>query len=182
MCSPTSTHLYRVCVCFVMSGTVRRFSVWHTNGFTQLPPFPQTALQAAEVLVAAVEELQFSASPAPPDSQAPGHVFITKATHNSVFSNQRCLGESPAHTGREKWAASDQRRLFAEISSALFLEGFTEAQLEALKAPFVWWMHVYVEHRRGFEDVTETSLWHAFPLTRVENVRTNTLEVNWLDE
>lgn len=70
--------------------TVLRFcSAVHTHAHTQLPSFPHVGLQTAKLLIGLVEELELAASPAPPDSQAPGHVFITKATYNSVLCNQR---------------------------------------------------------------------------------------------
>ncbi len=72
----------------------------HTHTFTQLPPFPQTALQAAELLVSLVEELELTASPAPPDSQAPGHVFFTEAAHNGVLCDERRLRQSPERRTR----------------------------------------------------------------------------------
>lgn len=74
----------------------------HTHTFTQLPPFPQTALQAAELLVSLVEELQFAGSPAPPDSQAPVHVFFTEAAHNGVLCDERRLRESPERQTERK--------------------------------------------------------------------------------
>ncbi len=67
---------------------------------TQLPPLPQTALQAAELLVPLVEELELTASPAPPDSQAPGHVFFTEAAHNGVLCDERRLRQSPERRTR----------------------------------------------------------------------------------
>lgn len=60
-----------------------------THTHTQLPSFPHAGLQTAKLFIGLVEKLELVASPAPPDSQAPGHVFVSKAAHNSVLCNQR---------------------------------------------------------------------------------------------
>lgn len=79
----------------------------HTH--TQLPSFPHAGLQVAQLLVALVEQLQLAASPAPPDSQAPGHVFVTKAAHNSVLCNQCSFHQRAEKQGGGKRARERER-------------------------------------------------------------------------
>lgn len=65
----------------------------------QLPSFPHAGLQAAQLFVGLEEDFQLVVAPAPPDTQAPLHVFLMKATHNCVLCHQCCLLQDP---GRKK--------------------------------------------------------------------------------
>lgn len=51
----------------------------------QLPSFPHAGLHVAQLFVGLVEDFQLVATPAPPDTQAPLHIFLMKATYNCVF-------------------------------------------------------------------------------------------------
>lgn len=73
MYSPTARPLYRAVILHFSTVT------------QQLPSFPHAGLRAAQLLIGLVEDFQFVAAPAPPDTQAPLHVFLTKATYNCVF-------------------------------------------------------------------------------------------------
>lgn len=97
-----SSSPYTVCVCIPSSWSRNHAQHLYlcSPSHTQLPPLPQTALQAAELLVPLVEELELTASPALPDSQAPGHVFFTEAAHNGVLCDERRLRQSPERQTR----------------------------------------------------------------------------------
>lgn len=110
------------CVCRYWPHSMSILHHTHACTFTQLPPFPQTAFQASELLVSLVEELQFAASPAPPDSQAPVHVFFTEAAHNGVLCDERRLHESPKRQTDREW---DQRRASAFVQTLKINQAWT---------------------------------------------------------
>lgn len=81
--------LWTVAVCRCVFPSARppyRAVILHFSTVTQqLPSFPHAGLRAAQLLIGLVEDFQLVAAPAPPDTQAPLHVFLTKATYNCVF-------------------------------------------------------------------------------------------------
>lgn len=81
--------LWTVAVCryvFPSARPLYRAVILHFSTVTQqLPSFPHAGLRAAQLLIGLVEDFQLVAAPAPPDTQAPLHVFLTKATYNCVF-------------------------------------------------------------------------------------------------
>lgn len=62
----------------------------------ELPSLPHASLQSAQLLVGLVENIKLPGAPAPPDSQAPLHVFILKAAHNCVLCYHGRIHEHPA--------------------------------------------------------------------------------------
>lgn len=83
---PCSEHLHSVGVYSPLARLPYRAVILHLADAAQrLPSFPQAGLQTAELLVRLVEDFELSAAPAPPDTQAPLHVFLMKATYNCVL-------------------------------------------------------------------------------------------------
>lgn len=76
-----------------------------------LPSLAHAGLQPSQLLVGLVENVKVSGTPAPPDSQAPFHVFILKAAHNCVLCYQSCIHQRPGEGRRERGRALQQRAL-----------------------------------------------------------------------
>lgn len=111
---PPQLWTLRVCHCVFPSARPR-----HTAGILhlptaaqQLPSFPHAGLQAAQLLIGLVEGFQLMAAPAPPDTQAPLHVFLAKAAYNCVLCQQCCLLQDPERKERDEWGARRWRLIW----------------------------------------------------------------------
>lgn len=109
---PPQLWTLRVCRCVFPSARPR-----HTNGILhlptaaqQLPSFPHAGLQAAQLLIGLVEGFQLMAAPAPPDTQAPLHVFLAKAAYNCVLCQQCCLLQDPERKERDEWGEKKKKK------------------------------------------------------------------------
>lgn len=73
-----------------------------------LPPFSHAGFKPSQLFVGLVENVKVSGAPAPPDSQAPLHVFVLKAAHNCVLCYESSIHQRPGK-GRTEQRRTLQR-------------------------------------------------------------------------
>lgn len=74
-----------------------------------LPSFSHAGFKPSQLFVGLVENVKVSGTPAPPDSQAPLHVFILKAAHNCVLCYESSIHQRPGKRRTEQRRALQRR-------------------------------------------------------------------------